>query len=84
MFAGIVFAQEDASADRTVIAFSDPMKPGLIEARVLNGKITVQGYEGKEVIVEAQSSGKVLRHGPSIPHRIGSVHADYLPSLLQG
>ncbi|OGF67989.1 MAG: hypothetical protein A2Y62_22130 [Candidatus Fischerbacteria bacterium RBG_13_37_8] len=63
VFAGIVFAQEDASADRTVIAFSDPMKPGLIEARVLNGKITVQGYEGKEVIVEAQSSGKVLRHG---------------------
>jgi len=58
MFAGtIIFAQQTA-ADRATVPFSDPSKPGLVEATVHDGAITVKGYNGKEVIVEAKMRGK--------------------------
>jgi hypothetical protein len=40
--------------DRTVVPLSNPGKPAKIEASVLRGSITVKGYDGKEVIVEAR------------------------------
>jgi DUF4097 and DUF4098 domain-containing protein YvlB len=51
---------QDASSDRTVVPFSDPGKPGLVKASLINGGITVKGYDGKEVIVEAKPRGHVL------------------------
>jgi len=49
----LVFAQE-IPADRLVVPLSDPARPGMIKAGLINGGITVKGYEGKEVIVEAR------------------------------
>jgi hypothetical protein len=51
---------QDASSDRVVVPFSDPGKPGLVKAHLINGGITVKGYEGKEVIVEAKPRGHVV------------------------
>lgn len=48
-----IFGQE-IPADRVTVPLSDPGRPGLIEAGLLNGGITVKGYEGKEVLVEAR------------------------------
>jgi hypothetical protein len=41
--------------DRVSVAFSDPSRPGVVKASLLNGGITVKAYEGKEVVVEARA-----------------------------
>ncbi len=56
----ISFSQEEA-VDRATVSFSDPSKPGTLEVNIQNGGITVRGYEGKEVIVEARTRGKMLQ-----------------------
>ena len=66
--ASTVFAQQAAKAekapqperlapaqpDRVVVPLSNPAKPAKIEASLMRGSITVKGYEGKDVIVEAR------------------------------
>jgi len=39
--------------ERITVAFSDPSRPGKLHANLLSGSITVKGYEGKDVIIEA-------------------------------
>jgi hypothetical protein len=51
-------------ADRTVVPLSNPDKPAKIEASLMRGSITVKGYEGKDVIVEARIREKSLWEGP--------------------
>lgn len=51
-----VWSQEPA--DRVTLQFSDPAKPGLLKAGLINGSITVKGYPGKDIIVEAKARGK--------------------------
>ena len=51
---------QDTSSDRVVVPFSDPGKPGLVKASLINGGIMVKGYDGKEVIVEAKPRGHVI------------------------
>ena len=48
------------SSDRVAVPFSDPGKPGLVKANLINGGIIVKGYDGKEVIVEAKPRGHVI------------------------
>ena len=40
--------------DRINVTLDDPSRPALVKASMVNGGITVKGYEGKEVIVEAR------------------------------
>jgi DUF4097 and DUF4098 domain-containing protein YvlB len=55
--AGAAFSQDQP--DRVVVPFSDPSRPKMLKASVLNGSIHVKGYEGKDAIVEARpESGK--------------------------
>jgi hypothetical protein len=49
-----VSQEQQTTADRAVVPLSDPSKPAVIEASVMRGGITVKGYNGKEVIVEAR------------------------------
>jgi len=54
--APMMFAAAAATAaDRVAVPLSDPARPAFIKAHLLNGGITVKGYEGKEVIVEARA-----------------------------
>ncbi len=46
--------------DRAVVPLSNPAKPAKIEVSVIRGSITIKGYEGKEVIVEARVREKAL------------------------
>ena len=48
----LVFAQ---SGDRVTIPFSDAIRPRLVKVSLMSGGITVRGYEGKDVLVEAKN-----------------------------
>ena len=54
-----VRAQSSASSsgDRISVTLDDPSRPALVKASMVNGGITVKGYDGKEVIVEARARG---------------------------
>ena len=41
-------------SDKVTVPFSDPSRPGLVKASLIQGGITVTAYDGKEVIVEAR------------------------------
>ncbi|MCX6569460.1 MAG: DUF4097 family beta strand repeat-containing protein [Candidatus Aminicenantes bacterium] len=51
---------KESSPDRAVVPLSNPAKPAKIEVSVIRGSITIKGYEGKEVIVEARVREKAL------------------------
>jgi DUF4097 and DUF4098 domain-containing protein YvlB len=48
------FAAAATTPDRVTVPLSDPTHPAFIKAHLLNGSISVKGYEGKDVIVEAR------------------------------
>jgi len=52
LIAGVALGQD--TPDRVTVPFSDPARPKRLQASVLNGSITVKGYDGKEAIVEAR------------------------------
>ena len=45
---------QDAQPDRVTVPFSDPARPKSLHASLINGGITVKGYDGKDAIVEAR------------------------------
>lgn len=47
-------AAAQSNADRVSVPLSDPARPAFVKAHLLTGSITVKGYEGKEVVVEAR------------------------------
>ncbi|MCH8982183.1 hypothetical protein IH922_09220 [candidate division KSB1 bacterium] len=54
LFVTFAFSQ-DQPVDRVSLTFSDPSRPGFIKVSLTNGSITVKGYEGDEIIVEART-----------------------------
>ncbi len=54
---------QDTKADRAVVPLTTPGKPALIKAGVITGGITVKGYEGKEIVVEARVREEKLEQG---------------------
>jgi DUF4097 and DUF4098 domain-containing protein YvlB len=58
--AAIALPGQGTSSERVAVPFSDPGKPGLVKARLINGGIQVIGYEGKEVIVETSARSRVV------------------------
>jgi DUF4097 and DUF4098 domain-containing protein YvlB len=47
--------QTPSGTDRVSVNLSDPARPASVKASLLNGGITVKGYDGKEVVVEARA-----------------------------
>ena len=60
LLAGTMIHAQQATGDRINVSFSDPSKPGMVEAYVETGSLTVKGYNGKDVIIEAK-----LRDNPT-------------------
>src|SRR5262249_40999821 len=58
----IAAAGQTSTGDRVAVPLTDPSRPVSLRASLINGGITVKGYEGKDVIVEARS-----RSGASSP-----------------
>ncbi len=44
--------------DRASVPLSDPSRPALVKASLVNGGITVKAYDGKEVVVEARARNR--------------------------
>jgi hypothetical protein len=66
---------KDETPDRAVVPLTNPAKPAKIEVSVIRGSITVKGYEGKEVIVEARVREKALSN-------LGGLYSTGIPYAL--
>jgi len=61
LLAGLIWSQ-DAQPDRVTVPFSDPARPKTLKSSLVNGSITVKGYDGRDAIVEATAgSGRSRR-----------------------
>lgn len=47
----------EAQADKVTVPLTDPARPSTVKVNLLNGSITVTGYDGKDVVVEAKVRG---------------------------
>jgi outer membrane protein assembly factor BamB len=63
LLAGVAAFCQDAQPDRATVPFSDPSRPKSLHASLINGGITVKGYDGKDAIVEARPQGDSGRRG---------------------
>jgi hypothetical protein len=43
-----------AQSDKVAVPLSDPSRPAVVKASLLNGSISVAGYDGKDVVVQAK------------------------------
>jgi len=59
---GLFVRSQDSSTDRIVVPLSDPGKPLILKADLVNGGISVTGYDGKEVVVESKTRGRRIGH----------------------
>ncbi|MCK5148212.1 DUF4097 family beta strand repeat protein [bacterium] len=59
LIAAPILAQ-DTQSDRVTVELTDPSKPVSLALGLVNGSITIDGYDGKTVIVEATSRAKRL------------------------
>jgi Putative adhesin len=66
--AGTTLAQ--TGGDRIPVTLSDPSRPARVKVSMVNGGITVKGYEGKEVVVEARVRGRENSRNESGPKRL--------------
>jgi len=57
-------------ADRTSVLFSNPSKPGLVKVSMISGSISVTGYDGNKVHVEAVVRGNVKSQPTSRNRRL--------------
>jgi len=55
--AGLTGFAQEPTPDRVTVPLTDPSRPAIVNASLMNGGITVTGYNGKEVIVEARPRG---------------------------
>src|SRR5947209_7716320 len=52
---------QETTPDRVTVPFSDASRPRMVKCSLLNGAITVKGYAGKDVIVEARARAEEHR-----------------------
>src|SRR5260370_36757241 len=65
--------QTPSGADHVSVALSDPSRPAFVKASLINGGITVKGYDGKEVVVEARArNGETARARSRMKRHAGS------------
>src|SRR6059036_100502 len=62
--------QTPSGADRVSVNLSDPARPALVKVSLVNGGITVKGYDGKEVVVEARARNRESARSDSTMKRI--------------
>ncbi len=49
---------QDSGKEQLVVPLSDPGKPYKLEVGIIDGSITVTGYEGKDIIIDVYSGHK--------------------------
>jgi hypothetical protein len=58
--AGLADNAQESQTDHAVVSFSNPARPGTLEVDIDEGSITVRGYEGKDVIIDARWRERIL------------------------
>jgi hypothetical protein len=61
---GMAALAQEASGDRIAVQVTDPSRPGMLTASLMNGCFNIEGYEGREVVVEGRRSGARVRRTP--------------------
>ncbi len=56
-----VAAWGQLTPDKVTVPLTDPTRPAMVKVNLLAGSITVRGYEGKDVIVEARARAESER-----------------------
>jgi hypothetical protein len=51
-------SQAQDNPERITVPFSDPSRPRMVRGNLMNGCFTVEGYDGKDVIIEARGSDR--------------------------
>lgn len=76
--AGALHAQEP---QRVTVPFSDASRPRLVKANLMNGGITVKGYDGKDAIIEASASSARERHHNNRPDGVDGLRRIDNPTM---
>jgi DUF4097 and DUF4098 domain-containing protein YvlB len=63
LLAGASVLSQDARVDRATVPLSDPSRPATVEASSFRGNLTVTGFSGQNVIVEARVRTEALTQG---------------------
>jgi putative adhesin len=53
LLAGAAAWSQD-TADRITVPFSDPSRPHTLKVHLINGSVTVKGYDGKDAVIETR------------------------------
>jgi DUF4097 and DUF4098 domain-containing protein YvlB len=61
----LMIATGEAESDKVSVPLTDPARPAIVKVSLLNGSITVTGYDGKDIVVEARvrGDGESSTHG---------------------
>jgi hypothetical protein len=70
------------NADRTVVSFSDPSRPGTLVVRIVMGSINIKGADVKEVTIDSHTRDNF--HGPVPPDSEEESASRGLRRLTQG
>jgi hypothetical protein len=65
--------QSLTSPEHIAVAFSDPTQPGKLNVKILSASITIKGYAGKEVVIDARM-GDDSDEKESKNERAGGMH----------
>ena len=65
--AGLAWPQD--SGDHIVVPFSDATRPHTLKINLINGGITVKGYDGKDAVIESHGGGDGEEHERHHPPR---------------
>jgi|CXWL01.1.fsa_nt_gi hypothetical protein len=55
----VLLATAQARAERIVVPPSDPARPVKLEIELINGGVTIEGWDGKEVVIEASAAERL-------------------------
>ena len=68
LLAGALACAQENPSDRITVPFSDPSRPHTLKVHLINGGITVKGYDGKDAIIETRGQGSEHEHRGRVPH----------------
>jgi hypothetical protein len=82
-FAATAFPQSPGT-DHVAVQFSDSSHPGTVKVNLLAGSISVKGYPGKEVVVDAEGRDQGARIARGRPAPTESAGMRRIPNLSTG
>jgi hypothetical protein len=70
----------DPETPKVSVPLTDPARPATLKVSTLNGSVTVEGYAGKEILIETSGRGEDSEHRP----RRGAEGMRRIPNQIQG